>query len=377
MKKTLKPTLLCLALCFLFAPGWASADDSFYETRFASGKQAYVEKRMPDAVTDLRIAAFGFLERPALLSETLVWLTLAETASARPERVRWALTRFLEVETKFHPYRQLALDAPSRTAFEKVLVSTLSSDAIASIPSLADLVAPAARRPQPGSEQSRASARQPAPKPAATRPPVVAAAPAAKTATSAASPPAAKSAAPPVEIIPVVPPPLKTESAPAAPAQAPKSAPGPSGMPAVPQSLPAVVPKKAAAPVAVPAAPVPSAEEQAAQTIEKAKALLGQNRNDEAFRMLSDLVGRMPSRTARKYLLHAATRTHNWQTAAAQVPQVEPFRTGEEVTMFYAAVALYHAGKTAEARPLLERSLPGVNPSPYVESYKQKILGRR
>lgn len=354
MRKTLS-----LVLPLLLTATIASADDSFYETRLASGKQAYVEKRMPDAVADLRIAAFGFLERPALLSETLVWLTLAETASKRPERIRWALTRFLEVETKFHPYRQLALDAPSRGAFEKILVATLSPDAIASIPTLAELVVPAARRGQaPSREPAKAAVR--------------------------ATPP-------PVAVIPVVPPPVKPQPTQPQPAPAQPAQPQPatatsqkvvSPTPAQqtsaardPQSMPTVVPKKSTVTPSVPAAPVLSAEAQAAETIEKAKGLLGQNRNDEALRMLKDLVARTPSRTARKYLLHAATRTHNWQMAAAQVPQLEPFRTGEEVTMFYAAVALYQTGKLAEARPLLERSLPGVNPSPYVESYKQRILG--
>jgi hypothetical protein len=74
--------------------------------------------------------------------------------------------------------------------------------------------------------------------------------------------------------------------------------------------------------------------------------------------------------------LGAATRNHDWNVAVAQVPFLEPFRDGEEVTMFYAAVALYHASNLPEARRLLQRSLPKLPPSPYVETYRQKILGR-
>jgi len=323
--------ILSLLLLLLLTGSIASADDAFYETRLAAGKQAYVEKRLPDAVADLRIAAFGFLERPALLSETLVWMALAETASSRPERVRWALTRFLEVETKFRPYKQLALDAPSRAAFEKILLGTLSPDAIASIPTLAELVT---RRPQPAAK--------------------------AQPAKSTPAPAAAQKIVPPpaVALQPIVPKPVPAATTPAVAQQTSAAR--------EPQSMPAVQPK----------APVASSEEQDAATIEKAKALLNQNKNDEAFRILTELVAKTPSRTARKYLLHAATRTHNWQIAASQVPRVEPFKTGEEVTMFYAAIALYQTGRLADARPLLERSLPGVNPSPYVDSYRQKILGR-
>jgi tetratricopeptide (TPR) repeat protein len=145
--------------------------------------------------------------------------------------------------------------------------------------------------------------------------------------------------------------------------------------------MPSVQPKKpssaspAATPDPVAPPPVRPSDAVSTETIEKAKDLLAQNKNEEALRVLKDLVAQSPSRAARKYLLHAATRTHNWQTAVAQVPSLEPFKLGEEVTMFYAAVALYQAGKVADARPLLERSLPGINPSPYVDSYKQKILG--
>lgn len=339
-----------LLLSLLLAPiAWA--DDAFYETRLASGKQAYVEKRMPDAVVDLRIAAFGFLERPALLSETLVWMSLAESASSRPERLRWALTRFLEVETKFRPYKQLTIDASSRAAFEKILAGTLAPDAIASIPTLAELVT---RRPQPPAKTATRTTtppvrvipvsqpEKPKPQPAKPQPST----PAPSTATAQKIVPPAPAAAEPI---------------------VPKPA---------PQSAPAVKPEKAPEIASTPAKPVPTAEEQAAQTIEKAKALLNQNKNDEAFKVLTELVARVPSRTARKYLLHAATRTHQWLIAASQVKHLEPFKTGEEVTMFYAAIALYQTGKIADARPLLERSLPGVNPSPYVDSYRQKILGR-
>lgn len=324
--------IVSLLLLSLLTASIALADDAFYETRLAAGKQAYVEKRMPDAVTDLRIAAFGFLERPALLSETLVWLALAESASNRPERVRWALTRFLEVETKFRPYKQLLLDAPSRAAFEKILVATLSQDSIASIPTLAELVT---RRPQ---APAKAAAAKPAPPPATSQKIVP---------------------VPAVALQPIVPKPVPAPTPTSAAAQQTSAA-------REPQTMPDVQPRPA----------VPPADEQAAETIEKAKSLLNQNKNEEAFKALTALVAKTPSRTARKYLLHAATRTHQWQLAVSQIPQVEPFLTGEEVTMFYAAIALYQTGKIAAARPLLERSLPGVNPSPFVDEYKQRILGR-
>jgi tetratricopeptide (TPR) repeat protein len=319
-------TIASLCFLLLLTPSLASAEEAFYETRLASGKQAYAEKRMPDAMTDLRIAAFGFLDRPPLLSETLVWLTLAESTAGRQDMVRWALTRFLEVETKFHPYKQLALDAASRVQFEKILVKTLSPDAIASVPTLSQLIAPAASRAKP------------------------------------------------LESAPNRPAPAQTIVPPQAPPSVPLVA-APKGGTAVAEApvVPAAPPAKSTGSPGKPA--TPAADARSAETVEKAKDLLEQNKNDDALRILKELVARSPSRTARKYLLHAATRTHNWQTAAVQVPLLEPFNAGEEVTMFYAAVALYQTGKLADARPLLERSLPGINPSPYVDSYKQKIFG--
>jgi hypothetical protein len=404
----------------------AAADDSFYDARLASGKQAYVEKRMPDAAVDLRIAAFGFLERPALLSETLVWLTLAESASGRQEQLRWALTRFIEVETRFHPYKQLQIDPASRTAFQKVLLATLPADTIASIPTLSDLIPPSPRRGPEAREAAKPAAppavdvipadrknvpaqrgrgaAAPQPKASAQPPATVQKVPAAPATTQAAGPivPAAQPAATtassssnsaPARAQTTAPAPAQKSTPPPAPVQAPAQtpaqAPGQASTPIIPAAQPA-----APSPSPAPSAPSTSSAAQTttalpsvvprgdsegsasdADSIEKAKDLLGRNKNDEAFSLLRELVGRAPSRTARKYLLHAATRTHNWQTAAAQIPLVQPFKTGEEVTMFYAAVALYQTGKTAEARPLLEKSLPGINPSPYVDSYKQKIMG--
>jgi tetratricopeptide (TPR) repeat protein len=332
----------------------ALADDPFYETRLASGKRAYAEKNMHDAATDLRIAAFGFLDRPPLLSETLVWLTLAESAVQRPDMTRWALTRFVDVEMRYHPYKALALDAGLRTAFEKILVATLSRDTVASVPTLAELVAPAAHGTIPPVRESASPGTRPNPSPAQRTPASVPFDP-------IVPPPAAKTApAPPAAAVP-------------SPGSPPKAA--QSRIPAPPL---ATVPKESEAnrDSGDPLAPVRPVGTSGAEAIAKARELLQQNKNDEALTILRDLVGRAPSRLARILLIHAATRSHDWRLSAAQIPFVQPFNDGEEVTMFYAAVALYRTGKVAEARPLLERALPGINPSTYVESYKQKIIGR-
>ena len=191
----------------------------------------------------------------------------------------------------------------------------------------------------------------------------------------AAKPPAPKPQ-PTAEIKPA-PLPAPT-SAPAKPTPAPvKPAPAPAPAP-VPVPAPAPAVAKPPAPAPVEPAPRPKATTpNTAEAVAKAQRLLAENRNNEAMTTLSDLVAGVPEyRFGHLLLLHAATRTHEWHTAVEQIPYLEPFRDGEDVTMFYAAVALYHTGSLTPARRILQRALPKLTPSPYVESYKQRILGQ-
>jgi hypothetical protein len=107
-----------------------------------------------------------------------------------------------------------------------------------------------------------------------------------------------------------------------------------------------------------------------------ARALVRGGNAAEAKRTLAALVASEPrNREARKALLEAAALTRDWNECNAQTAVLEPFTDGEEVSMFYAAVALRETGSIASARALVRRARPFLKPSRFVDWYTTEILG--
>lgn len=107
---------LLIAVLFGFASSAVGQD--FSETRLKEGEDAYRQRRFPEAVDQLRIAAFGLMDRPALLSEALVHLSLAQEAAGRREDAQATVARFAEVERRFAPYGTAKLESAVRSDFE-------------------------------------------------------------------------------------------------------------------------------------------------------------------------------------------------------------------------------------------------------------------
>jgi thioredoxin-like negative regulator of GroEL len=132
---------------------------------------------------------------------------------------------------------------------------------------------------------------------------------------------------------------------------------------------PAPDPLRAAAP-----APTPSATPDA--RLAEARVLVRSGKAAEARRILAGLVESEPkNRDARKALLEAAALVKDWEACNAQTAALEPFADGEEVSMFYAAVALHETGSIVSARPLARRARPFLVPSRFVDWYTKAILG--
>lgn len=118
----------------------ATAED-FYEERLRAGQAAFRAKQDPQGtIDDLRIAAFGLLERPPRLSEALVWLALAQTHAGRGADADATIARFLEVERRFAPYAQLKLDPDIRADFQALLLRRVSASSLLLLPGLAGIV---------------------------------------------------------------------------------------------------------------------------------------------------------------------------------------------------------------------------------------------
>lgn len=127
--------LVLLVFLAAFAPRLRAQD--FYTDRLAAGKAAVQAQRFDDAANEFRIACFGFLDQPLLLSEGLVRLALAESEAKQLDELRQTLSRFLEVERRFPAYAKAALEPETRRDFEGLLVKTIPEATLRSIPSLA------------------------------------------------------------------------------------------------------------------------------------------------------------------------------------------------------------------------------------------------
>jgi len=110
----------------------------FYEQQLRAGKEDRAAGKLVEASDELRIAAFGFLDRPLLLSEALAHLALVQNALGYPAFGQ-TIDRFLEVERRFASWVPSATDAQTRAAFETLLLSTQRRDDLTTIPSLARL----------------------------------------------------------------------------------------------------------------------------------------------------------------------------------------------------------------------------------------------
>jgi Tfp pilus assembly protein PilF len=117
-----------------------SPEEEFNRARLRSGQDLYEEKRYREAIDQFRVAAFGYLDRPAALSECLVRLALAQSAAGKPAEADVTLNRFMNLERRFPSYAQASLQPDIRSAFQALLSSRLPEAAIVAVPSLASLI---------------------------------------------------------------------------------------------------------------------------------------------------------------------------------------------------------------------------------------------
>jgi hypothetical protein len=102
------------------AIAWGQPED-FYEARLVAGYEAMRAERVPEAIDQFRIAAFGLMEKPPLLTEALVRLALAQDAIGSKVAADETVKRFAEVERRFGAYSAARLEPTARAAFGKLL----------------------------------------------------------------------------------------------------------------------------------------------------------------------------------------------------------------------------------------------------------------
>ncbi len=118
----------------------AAPTGDFNEARLQSGQSLYAEKRYLEAIDQFRVAAFGYLNEPGPLSNTLARLALAQTAAARPADADATIQRFLEVQRRFPAYPPPGLEGAAQADFRALLLRRVPEATLLGLPSLAGLV---------------------------------------------------------------------------------------------------------------------------------------------------------------------------------------------------------------------------------------------
>ena len=171
------------------------AAQDFYVARLRSGETALADGRAADAAEDLRVAAFGLLDQPALLCEALANLALAQNASGHPAEAKATLQRIAEVQRGFPACGDARLDDSRRTELEalarRLLSPSIAQDLMARRKSPTPLSVPPTSPPTAAPALPTVS-----PTPVVTRvpPPTAAAAP--RSAPLSSTPPSAAAPVP-------------------------------------------------------------------------------------------------------------------------------------------------------------------------------------
>jgi hypothetical protein len=118
------PEIGAMLLVFAFS-GRAFAQEPVVQSDFSAtllreGEAAFLAQRPLEALGPLRIAAFGFLDRPAMLCEALTYQALVE--QALPDKRSDALKtvgRLSEIDRGFPSCGQAKIDPAVRAEFEK------------------------------------------------------------------------------------------------------------------------------------------------------------------------------------------------------------------------------------------------------------------
>jgi tetratricopeptide (TPR) repeat protein len=409
----------------------------FYEQQLRAGKEDRTAGKLVEASDELRIAAFGFLDRPLLLSEALANLALVQQALGQPTATQ-TLDRFLDVERRFASWVPSSTDQPTRAAFEQLLVNTQRKSDLANIPSLARLTRSGAQKVADLPAAKRAAAYEEGAKrnPHDIEWPLAAAMDAttrsldddairwsrralnidrdndaargilahaltrrsecreALNLIGRMKPEAVsvdlagdqlvclaneKRWTDAQAVASKLPDNVRQRGDVARALQAIGAATKPTTMTsgAVDQRPPVTPPVVSSKAPTQTAQPVMDPQ-KVAQALATSKTYVANGRFVEAVDVLKPAVTADPNnRQVRLALLEAAMLSHDWRTALAQVNVTQPFAAGEEAAMFYAAATLYESGRPDEARVLIERARPRLNGTPMIDYYYDRIVGRR
>lgn len=128
------------ALLIMIAATAPASSQDFYEGQMLAGRQAFAAKNWVEARDSFRIAAFGFLDRPAMLTEALAYLALAQSGLGQADAAGETIDRFLLIEAQFPSWATSKIEPAARRQFEVLLRARAGEARLASVPTLANMV---------------------------------------------------------------------------------------------------------------------------------------------------------------------------------------------------------------------------------------------
>ncbi len=321
MRKLIQSTLLLVAI-LASAPAFAATATDFYVSLLRRGAADVEAGRNAEAVTVLRLAAFGLVDSIPEYETALAYLAVAHDRLKEQNRVRDTAVRILSAERIERRFAGLPLPAAIRSAFEAAARKVLTSAEVASLS--APVPAPATVTPPRTESTSRPVVESPS-KPATTT-----------TTTNSSTTPAQPKPEPP-KPAPAKPQPQPQTSAPARP-------------------------------------PVVDVNARLAA----GERALGATNLNEARRIYRELL-EQPNLDHGTWIRIAEGlyRSRDFANTLVAFQRAGALRPGEEAYRYYIAVANYETGQIERAKRELAAALPHIELTADVQRYRAKIEGAR
>ncbi|HVE69969.1 MAG TPA: hypothetical protein VNI54_01275 [Thermoanaerobaculia bacterium] len=352
MRKTLQSAVLLLAMA---TPVFAASATDFYTTLLRRGVADVEAGRHADAMTNLRLAAFGLLDSIEHYEIAQAYLAVAHNRLGNAAQARVAASRIIDAEKVEKKFRGIALPAAIRTEFEtaaKKVLSAAEYEALRGGATAKPSEPVVVDRVDVITEQKPATT-----KPQATKPP--------PSNTSTTNPPAKPQAQPKQR---------ETTQPQTSTVTPPK--PAPQQQPAKPQ--PAKPQPAKPQPQVTKPVPEPRATADVPSLFAAADRALGAANVGEARRIYREL-------SAAPGLDHATLirlaegfyRSRDFTNALATFERAGTLRPGEEPYRYYIAVAAFEVRQFDRARRELAAALPFIELTPDVQRYRVKIEAAR
>ena len=133
-----------LSVGLLAAPGRPAAAqsvDPFYQSLYDDASRSAAAGRYNAAAKDFRLACFGMLDLPVRLGDCLARLAVAQAESGAGDELDETVRRLVDVERRFQGYSRAALPAALKRQLESHLERTAPTESLAGVAAFKDVAA--------------------------------------------------------------------------------------------------------------------------------------------------------------------------------------------------------------------------------------------